>query len=413
MNPTSDVLEKRVAALEGGRGGAGAWAPARRRPAFCVMNLCEAGRQHRLLHRPLRRHLEPLRQHAEAVRHRGRASWTRPTPRPSPAPPTRAPAATTPRPCPTRSCRSSRSREVAAIGRKLGVPLIMDNTAAPILCKPLAARRGGGDALHHQVHRRPWHQHRRHRGGWRQFRLGGAVRRPLPDAEQARPELPRRGLDPGGEAARARSPTSCACAPACCATSARRWRRSTPSCSIQGLETLPLRMERHCANALKVAAWLAEHPEVTEGDPPHRCRPGEAKRRADADLKGGYGSLMGFELAGRRRGRRALHRRAEDVLPRRQHRRCAQPGDPPRHHHAQPALGRGAGGVRRDAGLCPAVHRHRAYRRHHRRPRPGAGSGGRTEASAAPSTRRRLPRHAHAPQPAGRLDPPRWWPRTR
>src|SRR5690606_12555093 len=27
--------------------------------------------------------------------------------------------------------------EVAAIGRELGVPLIMDNTAAPILCRPL------------------------------------------------------------------------------------------------------------------------------------------------------------------------------------------------------------------------------------------------------------------------------------
>ena len=27
--------------------------------------------------------------------------------------------------------------EVAAIGRKLGVPLIMDNTAAPVLCRPL------------------------------------------------------------------------------------------------------------------------------------------------------------------------------------------------------------------------------------------------------------------------------------
>src|SRR5512138_1808597 len=27
--------------------------------------------------------------------------------------------------------------EVAKIGRELGVPLIMDNTAAPVLCKPL------------------------------------------------------------------------------------------------------------------------------------------------------------------------------------------------------------------------------------------------------------------------------------
>ncbi|HRY25741.1 MAG TPA: O-acetylhomoserine aminocarboxypropyltransferase [Geminicoccaceae bacterium] len=32
---------------------------------------------------------------------------------------------------------------------------------------------------------------------------------------------------------------------------------------LQGVETLPLRMERHVANADKVAAWLADHPQVT------------------------------------------------------------------------------------------------------------------------------------------------------
>ena len=32
---------------------------------------------------------------------------------------------------------------------------------------------------------------------------------------------------------------------------------------LQGVETLPLRMERHVANADKVAAWLDDHPQVT------------------------------------------------------------------------------------------------------------------------------------------------------
>lgn len=32
---------------------------------------------------------------------------------------------------------------------------------------------------------------------------------------------------------------------------------------LQGLETLPLRMERHCANALAVAGYLREHPQVS------------------------------------------------------------------------------------------------------------------------------------------------------
>jgi O-acetylhomoserine (thiol)-lyase len=31
---------------------------------------------------------------------------------------------------------------------------------------------------------------------------------------------------------------------------------------LQGLSTLPLRMERHCDNALKVANYLSEHPQV-------------------------------------------------------------------------------------------------------------------------------------------------------
>jgi len=32
---------------------------------------------------------------------------------------------------------------------------------------------------------------------------------------------------------------------------------------LQGVETLPLRMERHCSNALKVAAFLQSHPGVS------------------------------------------------------------------------------------------------------------------------------------------------------
>ena len=32
---------------------------------------------------------------------------------------------------------------------------------------------------------------------------------------------------------------------------------------ITGIETLPLRMQRHCENALAVAEWLSKHPEVT------------------------------------------------------------------------------------------------------------------------------------------------------
>jgi O-acetylhomoserine (thiol)-lyase len=39
-----------------------------------------------------------------------------------------------------------RMAEVAKIGRELGVPLIMDNTAAPVLCKPI--EHGAAIVLH-------------------------------------------------------------------------------------------------------------------------------------------------------------------------------------------------------------------------------------------------------------------------
>jgi O-acetylhomoserine (thiol)-lyase len=75
---------------------------------------------------------------------------------------------------------------------------------------------------------------------------------------------------------------------------------------IQGLETLPLRMRAHCANTQAVAKFLAEHPKVTRVIHPSLMG-GEARRRADAYLKGGYGGLVGFELrGGREAGRRFI-----------------------------------------------------------------------------------------------------------
>jgi O-acetylhomoserine (thiol)-lyase len=75
---------------------------------------------------------------------------------------------------------------------------------------------------------------------------------------------------------------------------------------ILGLETLPLRMRAHCANAMIAAKFLSEHPKVTRVIYPSLMT-GEARRRADAYLKGGYGGLLGFELeGGREAGRRFI-----------------------------------------------------------------------------------------------------------
>ena len=73
---------------------------------------------------------------------------------------------------------------------------------------------------------------------------------------------------------------------------------------LQGLETLPLRMREHCRNARVVADFLKRHPAVTQTIFPGH-QEGEARRRADAYLTGGYGGLVGFELkGGREAGRR-------------------------------------------------------------------------------------------------------------
>ncbi len=68
--------------------------------------------------------------------------------------------------------------------------------------------------------------------------------------------------------------------------------------AMRGLKTFPLRMERQCANACRVAAWLSTHPKVERvyftGDPLH---PDAAtiRRLFPANL---YGAMVSFELKG-------------------------------------------------------------------------------------------------------------------
>jgi O-acetylhomoserine (thiol)-lyase len=85
-----------------------------------------------------------------------------------------------------------------------------------------------------------------------------------------------------------------------------QWLRDTGNCAspfnsflqIQGIETLHLRMERHCSNALKVAEFLSQHPDVSWvnypglANSPHRAA---ADKYFDANRHGG---LLGFGLKG-------------------------------------------------------------------------------------------------------------------
>ena len=68
--------------------------------------------------------------------------------------------------------------------------------------------------------------------------------------------------------------------------------------TMRGIKTFPLRMERHCANACRVASWLSQHPAVERvyftGDPAH---PDAAaiRRLFPQNL---YGAMVSFEIRG-------------------------------------------------------------------------------------------------------------------
>lgn len=77
---------------------------------------------------------------------------------------------------------------------------------------------------------------------------------------------------------------------------------------LQGIETLPLRVERHSANALHVAKYLGEHPKVTwvnyPGLPNH-----PSYANAQRYLPRGQGALVGFGIVGgREAGRKFIDR---------------------------------------------------------------------------------------------------------
>jgi O-acetylhomoserine (thiol)-lyase len=68
---------------------------------------------------------------------------------------------------------------------------------------------------------------------------------------------------------------------------------------LQGIETLPLRMQRHCDNALKVAQFLTQHSAVNwvrypglESDPAYGA--------ASKQFENGYGGMVVFGIKGGR-----------------------------------------------------------------------------------------------------------------
>jgi O-acetylhomoserine (thiol)-lyase len=195
--------------------------------------------------------------------------------------------------------------EVAAIGRELGVPLIMDNTAAPVMCRPFD--HGAAIVVHSTT---------KYIGG-HGTSIGGVIvdggnfdwaahRERFPKLNEPDPSYHGavwteavKPLGPIAYIIRARVVLL----------------RDIGACMspfnafqfIQGLETLPLRMREHCRNALSVARHLKRHPAVQRVIYAGLHEDPEQRRRANTYLRGGYGGLVGFELeAGREAGARFI-----------------------------------------------------------------------------------------------------------
>ena len=157
---------------------------------------------------------------------------------------------------------------VAEVAREAGVPLVVDNTvASPYLCRPI--EHGASVVVHSAT---------KYLGGHSDVVGGMAV--------FADRDLHRRAwhtlLDLGASA----DPFAA-------------W------LVLRGVKTLPLRMERHCANAARVAELLTDSPKVERvywpglaGHPTHDV----AKRVLD-----GFGGMLSFDLrGGREAGRRFI-----------------------------------------------------------------------------------------------------------
>lgn len=302
MNPTQDVLEKRITALEGGAA-ALAVSSGQAASALAIQNLAVAGDNivsstdlyggtWNLFANTLKqqgievRFVDPAdpQAFARATDDRTRAYYAETLPNPK--------------------LIVFPIAEVAAIGRPLGIPLIMDNTAAPILVRPF--EHGAAIVVYSTT---------KYIGG-HGTSIGGLIvdsgtfdweahpaRQPLlntPDpsyhgavwVDAVKP------IGPVAYIIKARTTLLRDLGPAISPLNA--------FLILQGLETLPLRMREHCRNAAAVAEALAAHPSVTRVIYPG-LQTGEQRRRADAVLNGGYGGLVGFELrGGREAGRRFI-----------------------------------------------------------------------------------------------------------
>ena len=302
MNPTNDVLEKRVAAMEGGVA-ALALASGQAASAVALQNLARVGDNvvsstdlyggtWNLFANTLKdqgievRFVDPVdpENFRRATDDRTRAYYAETLPNPKL---TVFPIA-----------------DVAAIGRSFGIPLIMDNTAAPILTRPF--EHGAAVIVYSTT---------KYLGGH-----GNSIGGLIVDggnfdwAAHAKRQPALNTPDPSYHGAvwtEAVKPLG----PIAYIIKARvTLLRDIGSAMspfnafliLQGVETVTLRMAKHCENTQAVTDFLRKRPEVTRVIHPS-VQTGVHRQRAERYLKGGLGGLVGFELAGgKEAGRRFI-----------------------------------------------------------------------------------------------------------
>lgn len=66
--------------------------------------------------------------------------------------------------------------------------------------------------------------------------------------------------------------------------------------TMRGIKTFPLRMERQCANACRLASWLASHPKVAHVNYPGNPKHPDAAAIARLLPKDQYGAMVSFDL---------------------------------------------------------------------------------------------------------------------
>jgi O-acetylhomoserine (thiol)-lyase len=301
MNPTTDILEQRIAAIEGGVA-ALAVASGQAASAFAIQNLARAGDNivsstdlyggtWNLFANTLRdqgievRFVDPADPQAfvRASDERTRAWYAETLPNPK--------------------LRVFPIGEVAALGRGLGIPLIVDNTAAPLLARPFD--HGAAIVVYSAT---------KYIGG-HGTSIGGLIvdggnfdweakperhptlNTPDPSYHGAVWTQAVKPLGPIAYILRARTVLLRDLGAALSPMNAFQL--------LQGLETLPLRMPRHCSNAQAVADYLKKRKGITKVIHPS-TEGSEARARADKYLSGGYGGLLGFELEGGREAGRAF-----------------------------------------------------------------------------------------------------------